>query len=682
MLRFASSVLSLALASLASADLYWTAASDQDGDFLVTLVETGNGAPIQVEVPAADLNLTEHILITAEVDEPAGYWAIHVDWTTTTGSAQRTTLLAEMGAENIDGATLRPRWNLQYVEPQPLDGDGEGPYARFRIDPDPSAGMLLHMVQTDVTQPRPLEHAIGDVNADGSVNVHDLLIVIDSWSPLCDPDEACQGDADFDGDVDSIDILQILAHFNDEQSSDPLHGGGDDSDPVEASHVAWTWAPVTEESATNLVSMIWAPSWSTPEEVAAQSLTKPEGHRVVFFFANIVNDLAMHPEDAYVTVDPDTGLQTLTPSPWIDHGIEEVRNRISEWLDRFIAAGGDLDAVIVDNEHTLGVHRFLTASGDSWTPVMNDPRFVELEAELGFNNLHQIAWGTEYATSWNSVMGTRFDEALNEAVFDVIRNAFPDARCSNYMSYTQVDDHPTLDLHGHTVCRESPSCGTHDAFSFYGRMTQWLGAAMNPAYAEPAELGEDPWGAMMVSMHRMRSIDHSTDRPLMAWVTYRDWPGDPGSDSQFVGSAYYDEMVLQLGMHGVREFIYWVPQNVFHDEPDHNNSHQNQTRLDNLMQALSHRVGDEADRSALSQVSFNEFIIATPVTRGDATIWRVSFREDVAGVELRFEDGETVYLHPDSGELGTWYEHDSNRRFEMNVTGSGPLITGVTPAAP
>lgn len=84
MLRFASSVLSLALASLASADLYWTAASDQDGDFLVTLVETGNGAPIQVEVPAADLNLTEHILITAEVDEPAGYWAIHVDWTTTT----------------------------------------------------------------------------------------------------------------------------------------------------------------------------------------------------------------------------------------------------------------------------------------------------------------------------------------------------------------------------------------------------------------------------------------------------------------------------------------------------------------------------------------------------------------------------------------------------------------------
>jgi len=679
MLRFASLLLTLTIASHASAQLYWNVVLEQNGDVTVNLNDPEAAAVTHITIAGDSIAADQAAIVTADLDHPDAFWAVHVDWTDINGDVQRSSLLAPAPVPDMDGAMMRPRWSADQVAPQPLAADG--PYAHFRVDLSGEAGPRLHMVQTGELQPKPLEHAPGDVNADWSVDVYDLLRVIHSWSPMCDPEEPCQGDADFDGDVDTSDILQVLSHFNeDPPSQQPLDGGG--ADAIDDSHVAWTWAPVTREDATNLTSMIWAPSWRTPEEVAEDSLTRPEGHRVIFFFANIVNDLTTHPDDAYITVDAETGAQIMTPSPWIDHGVAEVRARLTDWVSRFVAAGGDLDAVIVDNETSLGVHRFFTGDSDAWTPVMSDSRFPALESDLGFSALHDIAWGTEYATIWNSVMGQRFDEALDESVFDVVRNAFPDAMCSNYMSFTQSANNPSLDLHGHSTYRQSTSCGTHDARAFYGRMTQWLGAATHPTYAGGGTLGEDAWGALLISIHRMRATGQSTDRGMMAWISNQDWPGDPGAVSQFVGSAYYDELILQLGMHGVSRFIYWLPHNVFNDDPEFNNSPDDQSRVDALMRSLSDRIGPNAVQAATSQVSFNELVLGSSVTRDGTVVWRLSFRDDVTGVEVRFEDGETVYLQPDPGTHGAWFEHDAGRALTLNAIQSGPLLTGVTVADP
>ena len=52
--------------------------------------------------------------------------------------------------------------------------------------------------------------APGDVNADGTVDVGDLLSLIDGWGPC---GEACFNDLDASGEIGVDDLLSVLAHY-------------------------------------------------------------------------------------------------------------------------------------------------------------------------------------------------------------------------------------------------------------------------------------------------------------------------------------------------------------------------------------------------------------------------------------------------------------------------------------
>ncbi len=52
----------------------------------------------------------------------------------------------------------------------------------------------------------------GDVNADGTVDILDLLDLLREWGP-CPPDGLCPGDLDEDGDVGVSDLLILLANW-------------------------------------------------------------------------------------------------------------------------------------------------------------------------------------------------------------------------------------------------------------------------------------------------------------------------------------------------------------------------------------------------------------------------------------------------------------------------------------
>lgn len=52
--------------------------------------------------------------------------------------------------------------------------------------------------------------APGDVNADGTVNVNDILTLINGWGPCGD---ACFDDLDANGTIDVDDLLSVLAHY-------------------------------------------------------------------------------------------------------------------------------------------------------------------------------------------------------------------------------------------------------------------------------------------------------------------------------------------------------------------------------------------------------------------------------------------------------------------------------------
>ena len=95
----------------------------------------------------------------------------------------------------------------------PLDFDG-GP--RFANDPATADNGCGGQALVDMG---PYEHdgdAIpelrpADINADGVVNVGDLLAVISEWG-LC-PSACCPADINHDGAVNTIDLLEVIANW-------------------------------------------------------------------------------------------------------------------------------------------------------------------------------------------------------------------------------------------------------------------------------------------------------------------------------------------------------------------------------------------------------------------------------------------------------------------------------------
>jgi hypothetical protein len=53
----------------------------------------------------------------------------------------------------------------------------------------------------------------GDMNGDGTVNVQDLLLLLDAWGPCPEPPADCPADLDGDGEVDVQDLLLVLANW-------------------------------------------------------------------------------------------------------------------------------------------------------------------------------------------------------------------------------------------------------------------------------------------------------------------------------------------------------------------------------------------------------------------------------------------------------------------------------------
>ncbi len=94
----------------------------------------------------------------------------------------------------------------------PVDLDGNPRFNADEADFDPGCGVpvVVDMGAYEY-QFNPVEEVIfADLNADGAVDILDLLGVLAAWS---DARNNCLGDLDIDGDVGIFDLLALLAHW-------------------------------------------------------------------------------------------------------------------------------------------------------------------------------------------------------------------------------------------------------------------------------------------------------------------------------------------------------------------------------------------------------------------------------------------------------------------------------------
>jgi len=430
---------------------------------------------------------------------------------------------------------------------------------------------------------------------------------------------------------------------------------------------AWTWGAVGLERTDRLTPFTWAASWTPPEAVAASIAAKPPGDRVLFFFANISNSMATHDDDACVGQDESGEFLTEFRSPWIDNGFTQVQSDITEFMTQFAAAGGDCDAVVLDNEHTFHYAQLMDGDRVHFQAIMDDPRFPTLEEELGFSDLTQIGWGNELSRTWDAVLIPKFDDAMNQAVFQPVMEQFPNAVTTNYSNQIISPENTTVGIAGHPKLRNGTGVGSHVSMPFYPRISQGCAQA-RPDGIHP--VGGSDFAGFRLMVHWLRSIQASDSRPIMPWITNLSWEGDSDVFVNVIAdSPYWSEMVLHMGVAGVDRFLYWTNQNQFIDPPNHNNPVSEQQLLADLLSELETRIGVDSAPLSLGRHSFGDRVIASGVQVGSRVLWRFSFDLGLDEVLVQFEDGGSELVQAELERPGAWFEHDATRPLVLTDVG-------------
>ena len=364
--------------------------------------------------------------------------------------------------------------------------------------------------------------------------------------------------------------------------------------------------------------------------------------------------------------------------PWMDNGIRSVRARIQSIMSRLKALGTPVDGIAVANETTLHAACFLGRDG-ALAAIQSDPRWPSLASAMGLPaSISDMWWGSDKYFNWTERMAGRFDAAMNQAVFAPIRAAYPNAVVSNYCAGRVSAQNATPDINGHLDRFQTAGFGTHDNFEFYGWLAHWrIEKTRGDQPVDPA------WLAFRVEMHKIRGMNASSQRPKHAWIAQRSWEGESWGAVPFASSAMWDELVLQLGMHGVRQFFELSIED-FGRSTAANLSRRADDRavLDSLLSELNQRVaGSSTGILVAAQPSWNDRVVATGRRVGDRVVWRFSFAPGIDAVKVRLDDGSDAIVSAQDGRRGAWFEHPASVRMQLDSSGRMPAME-IVPVSP
>lgn len=451
------------------------------------------------------------------------------------------------------------------------------------------------------------------------------------------------------------------------------------SDPKSARFRALAWSPVSVDGVDFVAPFVWAglpgsPVASDPAAIAQQLLQRPEGQRVLCFW-DVLYELADHPLDRIQTPD---GKPTEIRSPFMDFGIEATAQRVNSILAGIKRAGATVDVLVLDYER-----------GFAWDPrfasLDNDPRWIGLARELGFEDLRGM--DAPRIARWNEVMGRYFDDAIARSTDQPLKSVFPGARLANFDSFASTPLAPVIGADGAPFLRASVTdrngtligLGSHDSSPFFGVLlpttAQQRVDGVNP-------IGQDAFAAARLELHRSRAMRKSAGRSQMPWIAPKSLDAGavvaqaaPGTAAPMRSTPYWDEMVLQLGLHGADDFLYWNPEGTLAPQVPVAALPEDHQALDGLLEELNRNLGQQpGDSMYREQPGFDDRILATGRDDGESIVWRFTFDPGIESARVFFTDGSSVVVNREADRPGAWIAHPKSKALVFDADNTAPVF--------
>jgi hypothetical protein len=445
---------------------------------------------------------------------------------------------------------------------------------------------------------------------------------------------------------------------------------------------AWSWAPPRVR--TDLIEpLIWLSPADDEQRLAKQAAVsarrRPELAAILLM--GYANPLLRHPDDWYRAAD---GKNTGLKSPWPEHGIAFVQPRVHHLLDEFTRAGGWIDFLVLDFEDGLSYWAMANDRRAHIRQVVGDPRFAEwikggewgaLEdwqrwaMNPGWSKSHvpssnspkeaanEVSGGYQ---TWSVLMTGAVNRALNCTVFAPLRTHFPDARASNYQSYLIQRRYATPERNGHRVWYWGmPLFGDTVSPAYYGIIGQFA----NLERPAGQRMGKGPFQALLCELNHVRAIRRSSEVEIRPWIQRRS-----ADDSQYLDSPYWRELILHLGLTGVRRFLYFNPISKRGGKPDRVLAADDQALTEALAE-LMERVGSDGGPATREPLPWDADVIASGWERPDGTVlWRVTVRPGTTRVSVQ-PGGKVVSVPTD--HCGVWLTSTQGEAVSFQAGGNG-----------
>ena len=403
---------------------------------------------------------------------------------------------------------------------------------------------------------------------------------------------------------------------------------------------AWCWSGPSQRD-TNLFPMIWVhhKDYFQPAKIAAQARWIPRG-KVALFFCNAAASMLKNPADTCRTT---SGAITRFPSPWLTVGAVQIGRRFARFFRRYKAVGGRLNYLVLDYESGLSCWQI---SPENAHAISVDPRFTGLKYHLGFTNIMAIFQPGTARKSWNKFVGRRIAQALNLAFFLPAATVFPSLSASNYGGMSMLGTAVAPDTNGHYQPSDQ-IFGNTQSPAFYGDIGQ-LAQQQKGGQA----YGNSPFAVLRYEMLYLQAIKRTSHIPIVPWIGY------PGFANYGKATGYYRELVYQLALRGVNQFLYWNPRAwLSHQAPLA--TAQDDALLDGCLAILNTRLGPTPGKSLdTGPVHWNSpLLVAGRTTTNGQILYRVTVPPGTPAI-IAQPGNDRVNT---AGKTGVWVTTSANQ---------------------